>query len=217
MDGNRRWARKMGKRSIRGHAAGQEVLHQIVEHAFKVGVKYLTVYAFSTENWRRNDTEVKYLMQQIDRALRKHLQEFIDAEVRIVILGSADGLSDKVKRSLMAAEQATENGTKGTLGVCLNYGGYKELVDATRKLIDSGVETQNIDDEAIERQLYHPELPPIDLVIRTGGEKRLSNFMLWRAAYSELIFRDEYWPDFTPRIFNECLVEYSKRQRRFGK
>lgn len=216
MDGNRRWAKERDLPVIKGHVAGQEALRHIVDHAFRKGVSYLTVYAFSTENWQRSQSEVGFLMQQIILALKKHVSEFIDSGVRIVFLGTQDGLPPRVKRAIADAEASTQHGTKGTLGICINYGGHQELVDAAKQLIRAGLPPEAVTADSLAQHLYHPEIPPVDLVIRTSGEQRLSNFMLWRAAYSEFIFRDEYWPDFTPAVFDECLVEYNRRQRRFG-
>lgn len=216
MDGNRRWAKARGLPTLEGHAAGQAVLHDVTKYAVEKGVKYVSAYAFSTENWNRSKAEVYYLMAQVSRALKQYMQEFLDNDIRIVIIGSRDGLSSSVIKSIDMAEAKTAHCTRATAAICFNYGGHQEIVDATKKLIEKGVPAADLTADQFAAQLYQPDLPPIDLIIRTSGEQRLSNFMLWRAAYSELIFRDEPWPDFTVESLDECLLEYSQRQRRFG-
>ncbi len=216
MDGNRRWAREHNLPVVQGHIKGQDVLHDTVFHAAQRGVRYVSAYAFSTENWTRGETEVNHLMQQFAKALLMYLDELVENGVRLIIVGSRDKLSKSLVRSIEEAEDRTAGGTRCTLAACINYGGYSEIVDAMKMIVAEGYAAESITPELIAQHLYHPELPPIDLIIRTGGEKRLSNFMLWRASYSELMFRDEYWPDFTVDALDECLVEYSKRKRRFG-
>lgn len=216
MDGNRRWAKARGVPALKGHARGQEVLRKVARHGFEKGIRYITVYAFSTENWRRSEDEVGYLMSQLQRALKKYVGEFVDSGVKIIFLGAREGLSPKALAAIESAESQTAHGTKGTLGVCFNYGGQLEIADAVKKIIASGIIADDITPELINAYLYGPELPPIDLVIRTSGEQRLSNFMLWRAAYSELYFIDKYWPDFTGADLDEAIEVYVQRGRRFG-
>lgn len=216
MDGNRRWARERGLTSLEGHAAGQTVLHDAVYHAVECGVKYITAYAFSTENWSRSPAEVGYLMKQIVRALKQHYQEFKDNGIRFIVVGSRERLSKVVLTTIDKVEQGTARGTRATLAICFNYSGHTEIADAVRSILEQQISPADVTPKLVEAHLYHPEVPPVDLVIRTSGEQRVSNFMLWRTAYSEFIFRPEYWPDFTPRVLDECLLEYSKRQRRFG-
>lgn len=216
LDGNRRWASKRGLPQLKGHAAGQEVLHDIVYHAVERGVKYVSAYVFSTENWSRSKREVDYLMAQFVSAIAQYTDEFMENNIRTIILGSREHLAQKVVRSIEDIEQRTAHGNRATLAICLNYGGQLEIAHAVRAIIKEGIAPEEVTPECIAKHLYHPDLPPLDLIIRTSGEQRISNFMLWRAAYSELIFRDEYWPDFTVDLLDECLVEYSKRQRRFG-
>lgn len=216
LDGNRRWANERGLPQLEGHAEGERVLHDIVYHAVEKGVKYISAYAFSTENWSRSKTEVDYLMAQITKALAQYADELIENGIRTIILGSRECLPKKAVKSIEDIERRTAHGHRATFAVCLNYGGQLEIAQAIRSIIEKGIKPEDITPEVIAENLYHPDLPPIDLVIRTSGEQRLSNFMLWRAAYSELIFREEYWPDFTVDSLDECLVEYSKRQRRFG-
>jgi len=216
MDGNRRWARSHNLPTLKGHAKGQEVLREVAKHGFTRGVRYITVYAFSTENWRRAEEEVGYLMSQMQRALKKYADEFVENGIKIVFLGTREGLPKKVLAAIEEAEAKTSNGTKGTLGICFNYGGQLEIVDALKKIIAEGITGEDITPELLSAHLYGPELPPIDLVIRTSGEQRLSNFMLWRAAYSELYFTEKCWPDFTGADLDIAIEEYARRGRRFG-
>ena len=216
MDGNRRWAKARGLPTLEGHAAGQLVLHDVTKYAVENGVKYISAYAFSTENWNRSKAEVHYLMAQVSRALEQYMQEFLDNDIRILIIGSRDGLPKSTIKSIELAEAKTAECKRATAAICFNYGGHQEILDATKSLMQKGISADDLTIEQFTAELYHPELPPIDLIVRTSGEQRLSNFMLWRAAYSELIFRDESWPDFTVESLNECLLEYSQRQRRFG-
>lgn len=217
MDGNRRWAEERGLPVKEGHTKGQENLRAISQAAFEAGVRYVSVYAFSTENWRRTEEEVGHLMLLLVRGVDKYMQEFNDAGVRIIFIGQREGLDSKVLKAIKKAEENTKNNKKGTLVICFNYGGQQEIVDATKKIAASGLPPEEITDEVITAYLYSPEIPPVDLVIRTSGEQRLSNFMLWRAAYSELYFVDEHWPDFTTSELAAALDSYGKRGRRFGK
>lgn len=213
LDGNRRWAKAKGLPTLEGHREGAEVFKQIASHAFDKGVKYLSGYIFSTENWSRTEEEVGYLMKLVIRAVESYLDEFHKRGIKIVILGRRDGLRAKVLEAIQQAETKTAANTKGTLALCFNYGGREEIVDAAR-----GLATQNkeITSENIQKALYAPEIPDVDLIIRSSGEQRLSNFMLWRAAYSELYFSDKYWPDFKTADFDQALASYTDRQRRFG-
>jgi len=216
MDGNRRWAKARGLPTLEGHAAGQLVLHDVTKYAVEHGVKYISAYAFSTENWNRSKAEVTYLMKQVSKALHQYIQEFLDNDIRIVIVGSREGLPKSTVKSIDDAENMTAHCKRATAAICFNYGGHQEIVDATKRIIQKGISATELTSELFAAELYQSDLPPVDLIIRTSGEKRLSNFMLWRAAYSELIFRDEPWPDFTIESLDECLLEYSQRQRRFG-
>jgi undecaprenyl diphosphate synthase len=213
MDGNRRWALARGLPSWRGHARGQEILHRITRAAFRNGVQYLTVYAFSTENWRRDEKEVGYLMRHVGLAVKKYINEFVASGIKVVFLGKREGLSRSVLRAIDEAESKTATNTSATLAICFNYGGMQELVDAARQSASTGSE---ITPELMASNLYEPEMPPLDFVIRTGGEQRLSNFMLWRAAYAELYFTDTLWPDFDETALEEALGTFAARQRRFG-
>jgi len=216
LDGNRRWARERGLPQLKGHAEGEKVLHDIVYHAVERNIQYITAYVFSTENWSRSKREVDYLMTQFTAAIAQYADEFIENGIRTVILGSREQLPQKVVSSIEDIERRTAHGHRATFAICMNYGGQLEIAHAVRTMIEEGIAPQEVTPECIAEHLYHPDLPPVDLVIRTSGEQRISNFMLWRAAYSEFIFRNEYWPDFTVDLLDECLIEYSKRQRRFG-
>lgn len=216
MDGNRRWAKARGLNTSEGHRAGQATLHDIVFHAVERGVKYISAYAFSTENWSRTKKEVKYLMGQVAKALTKYADELIQHGIRVIVLGSRDNLPPKVADSIIEIERRTCSGDRATFAICFNYGGQLEIADACKKIVQKAVQPEDITPETIAEYMYYPELPPLDVVVRTSGEQRLSGFMLWRAAYSEFIFRDEMWPDFSIDALDECLLEYSKRQRRFG-
>jgi len=216
MDGNRRWAVARGLQPWRGHGEGQETLHRTVRYMFQHGVKYLTVYAFSTENWKRSEEEVGYLMRHVSLAVKKYIDEFEKEGIRAVFLGARDNVPKSVLKAIDEAETRTAHNTRATLGICLNYGGQLELANATCRMMQSGVAPELVTPELLAQYLYAPELPPIDLVIRTGGEERLSNFMLWRAAYAELYFTDVFWPDFDDAAAQAALDEYAHRQRRFG-
>jgi undecaprenyl diphosphate synthase len=183
---------------------------------FDAGVEFMSIYVFSTENWKRSEDEVNKLMKLILSILTNDLKEFKTENVRLMVLGSKDNLSDKIIKAIGKAEKETEDCTRGTLAICFNYGGQQEIVDAVKKIVQSGVKPEKIDRKLIEGNLYSPEVPPLDLLVRTSGEQRISNFMLWRAAYSEMMFLDKPWPDMTKRDVKTILQEYSKRQRRFG-
>lgn len=216
LDGNRRWAKEQGLPVFKGHSRGLDVLQEISFHAFDAGVNYLSAFIFSTENWKRTQDEVNFLMDLTIKALDTYLSEFDERNIRLVILGRREGVRESVLRAIERAEEATKNNTAGTLALCFNYGGTEELVDAYKKIAASGVATEDITAEILQQNLYHPEVPGIDLLIRTSGEQRLSGFMLYRAAYSELKFIDKFWPDFTATDFDEAIKEYAERERRFG-
>ena len=216
VDGNRRWAKERGLPTIRGHAAGYKVLHEVVQASFDAGVEYVSAYIFSTENWKRSQEEVGKLMNMVIKAAVDDLHIFQENNIKVVILGSRDQLGPKVVQSIESVEQQTAGNTGGTLAVCFNYGGQQEIADACKKIVQSGINADAITPELISEQLYVPEVPPIDMVVRTSGEQRLSNFMLWRSAYSEFMFMDKLWPDMTKDDVAIILKEYSRRGRRFG-
>lgn len=217
MDGNRRWAKEQNLSSLKGHYQGAEVLKEIALACFKFGVPIVSVYAFSTENWGRSKTEVTYLMKLIIKFVDENLQELIENQVRIIHIGSREGLPKAVLSAIDKAVKTSENFTNGTLALCINYGGQQEIVDAAKKLLRHQTDPRRLSVREFEQALYAPEIPPLDLVVRTSGEYRTSGFMLWRAAYAEYTFVDKYWPDFSKQDLRAVLLYYAKRQRRFGK
>ncbi len=216
VDGNRRWAKSHGLPAYEGHLAGYEALKEVALATLAAGVPYASAYAFSTENWKRSEAEVSKLMSLTIRVFKTDLHIFIEKNVRLRVIGSRERLSDKVKQVIDSAEHQTAHMTGGTFIVCLNYGGQSEIVAACKKIVQSGVAAEEITPELIAQHLYAPEVPAIDLVVRTSGEHRLSNFMLWRSAYSELLFLEKLWPEMTKEDVTAILEEYSRRSRRFG-
>ena len=217
MDGNGRWATRRGLPRTEGHGAGEKALVDTAYGALAVGVRALTVYAFSTENWRRPVDEVRYLMN-FNRGLLERRQYELHAEgVRITFSGRRDW---RVPRGVLSrmdeAAALTKDNTVMTLNIAFNYGGRAEIVDAVKRLIDDGVSAKKVHEKAIRERLYHPELPDPDLVVRTSGEFRTSNFLLWEMAYSELVFTDVLWPDFRREDLYAAIAEYQQRERRFG-
>jgi undecaprenyl diphosphate synthase len=216
LDGNRRWARGRGLPTLEGHRRGYENLKTIAELAFDKGIKYLSAYTFSTENWNRQKEEVKYLMDLILKMLTRDLKEIHQKGIRIVWLGSTEKLSKKLVQALNKAMEITKNNNQGTLALCFNYGGQLEIAEAVQKIIAKGIKVDDITEQTVADNLYCPEIPPVDIIVRTSGEKRLSNFMLWRSAYSELMFIDKHWPDFNEADLDNVINAYANRQRRFG-
>ncbi|MEW6154908.1 MAG: polyprenyl diphosphate synthase [Actinomycetota bacterium] len=217
MDGNGRWAQARGLPRIEGHAAGEESLFDAVEGALELGVKWLTVYAFSTENWRRPADEVRYLMNFNEGILVRRRDELNERGVRIRFLGRRDWrVPRRILRRMDEALDLTRRNRTMTLNIAFNYGGRAEIVDAVRSLVASGVAADKVDEKAIRAHLYDPDMPDPDLVIRTSGEYRISNFLLWELAYSELVFCDVLWPDFRRRHLFEAVEEFRRRDRRFG-
>lgn len=216
VDGNRRWAKSHGLPPYEGHLAGYNCLKDVLIETVQQGVPYVSAYVFSTENWKRSADEVKRLMALILRILTSDVPIFNEYNVRLKVIGTREGLSAKVLKAIDSAEEATAQNTGGELALCFNYGGQLEIVDAVKKIIASGVKPEDVTEELIAQNLYAPEVPPIDLIVRTSGEQRISNFMLWRAAYSELMFIDKNWPDMTKDDVTFIMDEYTNRQRRFG-
>jgi undecaprenyl diphosphate synthase len=217
MDGNRRWARLHGVAEIDGHAAGVEAIRGLLKHAVRRGVPVLTLYAFSRENWARSDDEVKGLFGLLEAAIRSETPELRAQGVRVGLLGRLEELPDATRKSIQAALAETSTGDRLVLNVAFNYAGRTELVDAFRRLVGSGIRPEEIDETAISNALYTTGLPDPDLVIRTGGEQRLSNFLIWQSAYAEFYSCDVLWPDFGPDAFDEALLEFARRTRRFGR
>ena len=217
MDGNRRWARQRDLPELEGHAAGVEAIREVLRHAVRRSVPVLTLYAFSRENWARSDDEVSGLFSLLEGAIRSETDELRRQGVRVRLLGRLDELPDETRSSIDEALDATSDGARLLLNIAFNYAGRTELVDAVRKLVASGAAPGSIDEAAITEALYTAGLPDPDLVIRTGGEQRLSNFLIWQSAYAEFYFCEALWPDFGPEAFDEALLEFARRQRRFGR
>lgn len=216
LDGNRRWARDRGLSPMEGHRKGSENFGDAVKQLFNSGVSYVSAFVFSTENWKRTEEEVSYLMNLVIKLTTDRLNEFDEAGIRIVILGSRERLSKKVLKAVNRAEDSTAENQQGTLALCFNYGGQQELVDAYKELVREGVAAEDITAETIQSHLYWPEVPDVDLIVRTSGEQRLSGFMLWRSTYAELLFLDKYWPAVTNDDMDMVLEEFAARQRRYG-
>jgi undecaprenyl diphosphate synthase len=216
MDGNGRWARRRGHPASFGHRAGVRAIKRVLEGCEELGVEVLSVYAFSTENWARPRAEVRALMRLFHETMLREIDEMHRRGVRIVVSGRRDGLSQRMRDRIEEAMNRTARNTNGVLNVCLNYGGRAELVDSVRKLVAEGVAAEQIDEAAIASHLYNPDLPDPDLIIRTAGESRVSNFLLWQSAYSEMLVSDTLWPDFGVEDLKAAIAEYNSRVRRFG-
>ena len=216
IDGNRRWAKKHGIPTYEGHLAGYNAIQDIAKETFNAGVEYVSAYIFSTENWKRSESEVRKLMGLVLRLLKSDLHIFQENNIKLIVLGSPKLVDSSILEAIADAESQTANNTGGTLAICFNYGGQLEIADAVKKIVQSNIKPSDITPELIEKNLYAPEVPPMDIMVRTGGDQRISNFMLWRAAYSELLFLDKLWPDMTKSDVTDILNEYSKRHRRFG-
>lgn len=216
VDGNRRWAKTHGIPTYEGHLAGYNAIQDIAHATFERGVEYMSAYIFSTENWKRSEDEVSRLMGLVLKLLTSDLHIFEENNIKLKIIGSRQRVSDKILRAIDEAEARTANNTRGTLALCFNYGGQEEISDACKRLIQSGISADDVTPDLIEQNIYAPEIPPLDLIVRTSGEQRLSNFMLWRSAYSELLFLDKPWPDMTKDDVTDILEEYARRGRRFG-
>jgi undecaprenyl diphosphate synthase len=215
-DGNRRWARERGLPVLAGHVQGIEAMRPVVRRARDRGIETLSVYTFSTENWARPDDEVSGLFGLIDGAVRQYTDELIEEGVRVRVIGRIHEAPSDVQRSIRAAEERTSGGRSLTLNICFNYSGRAEIVDAARALVAARVDPNDVDEARIADLLYTAGQPDVDLVIRTGGDQRTSNFLLWQAAYAELVFCAKYWPDFTADDLDNALAEYERRERRFG-
>ena len=217
MDGNGRWARQRGLARTDGHAAGEEALFDAVEGALELGLQWMTVYAFSTENWKRPPDEVRYLMRYNESLLLRRRDELHERDVRIRFLGRRDWrVPRRLIRRMDEALELTAGNRTMTLTIAFNYGGRAEIVDAVRQLVTDGVPAGRVDERAIRARLYDPEMPDPELVVRTSGEFRISNFLLWELAYSELVFSDVLWPDFRRQHLFDAVREYQRRDRRFG-
>lgn len=217
LDGNRRWAREHGFPLMDGHKQGYENLKTIARAAFDEGVSYVSAYVFSTENWNRSKSEVSYLMRLLMWVLKHEVEVIHRDGIRVRVIGSKVRLGAAMLKAIHEAEKRTEHNQHGTLLLCLNYGGQQEIVEATKRIVAAGYDPEEITPELLNDFLYAPDVPPVDLLIRTSGEQRLSNFMLWESAYSELLFTKMNWPEFGIKDLQNALDEYASRQRRFGK
>ncbi len=217
MDGNRRWARSRGVPEAQGHAAGVEAIRPIVEHAAARGIEALTIYAFSRENWQRSSGEVETLIGLLEATIRDETPKLIEEGVQVRLAGRLAELPDGTRLSIEQAIEATAGGERMVLNVAFNYSSRSEIVDAVRAYADDGHDLDAFDEEALSSYLYTTGLPDPDLLIRTGGDQRISNFLLWQAAYAELYFCDCFWPDFGPAELDVAIAEFARRARRFGR
>jgi undecaprenyl diphosphate synthase len=216
MDGNVRWADKRNLSRLQGHRAGTENIRRVVENFVKYRVEYLTLYAFSTENWRRPQAEVRELMQILSRVIKRETKAMHEKGIRLNHLGRIDRLSERLQNEVRRAVELTKDNKVMTLSVAFDYGGRAEVVNAARLIAREGIDPETIDEELFGRYLYSAGLPDPDLVIRTAGELRISNFLLWQSAYSELYFTPVYWPDFDEEEIRKALIAFSERERTFG-
>lgn len=224
MDGNGRWAKEKGVPRLAGHNAGMKAMKKIVDHSDKLGIKYLTVYAFSTENWKRSIEEVSGIFKLLVTWVASDLKGLIDNNVKVKVLGDYSALPEDAVKSLEKTLEATKNNTGLQFNIALNYGGRDEITKAVRaigeKVKQGLMEPEDINEESIAAELFtgvlQADVPDPELIIRTSGELRLSNFLLWQSAYSELVFPEVYWPDFTPEEYEKALEDYQSRERRFG-
>ncbi|MBZ9569390.1 di-trans,poly-cis-decaprenylcistransferase [Patescibacteria group bacterium] len=217
-DGNRRWARKRGLPALEGHSAGRRNFERILTHCQKRGVKVLTVFGFSTENWKRSKEEVNFLMKLFERHLsnKESIKRLLKEKVKVKIIGQKERLSKSLQKVIKKIENLTKNNKKFQLNLAVSYGGRWDILQAVQRIVRKKIPVKKITEKLIEKYLTTAGLPAPDLVIRAGGEKRLSNFVLWQTAYSELYFSEKLWPDFTERDLDRALEEYARRERRFG-
>jgi undecaprenyl diphosphate synthase len=216
MDGNSRWAEREGLPRFRGHEEGKNNLKRVAEWCLDRGIQILTVYAFSTENWKRSKEEISFLMELLKKTLRDELDELHNKNIRIIVLGRISDFSEEIQKILRDAMEKTKNNTRGILNLCLSYGGRAELLDAIRSLVHEGASEKEITDARLSDALYTRGMPDPDLIIRTSGEQRLSGFLLWQAAYAELVFSPKLWPEFSEADLDAAIEEYNRRDRRFG-
>lgn len=219
MDGNGRWAKKRGLPRKFGHREGAKVFRKITRHAKKIGVKYLTLYAFSTENWKRPKDEVDAIMELFDKYLDE-VRDFIEENIRVCFIGDRTGLAESLQKKMKSVEEDSKDFDSMTLVLAINYGGQDEITRAVKRIAErvrSGeISADEITPELIEKSLDTKEFPPVDLLIRPSGEQRLSNFLIWQTAYAEYVFSDILWPDYKPQDLEDAVYEYMKRNRRFG-
>jgi len=217
MDGNRRWAKQRHLPALAGHRQGVETIRRTLRAARERGVEYLTLYAFSTENWQRDADEVNGLMRLLEETVRRETKSLVEDGVRLRIIGRLHELSASAQEAFTTAAAATAGGSRGTMTIAFNYGGRAEIVDAVKRVVADGLGSAAIDEAAIAARLYAPEHPDPDLLIRTGGELRVSNFLLWEVAYAEMWATPVLWPDFAIEHLDAALASYGSRERRFGR
>ena len=221
LDGNRRWAKKRGLPTLQGHTEGADNLERIATYCSKLGVKYLTVYAFSTENWKRTEDEVGYLMKLMSEYINSFEKKFKNSNAVIKLVGDISRLPKNLQESIIKIEEKTKNNTGLTLNLCINYGGREEIVNAAKivsdKILSGEIKKDDLSEEMFAKYLRTGETPYPDLFIRPGGEKRLSGFLLWQCSYSELYFADTLWPDFNENELDKAIEEFNNRKRNFGK
>lgn len=213
-DGNRRWAKEHSLPSIEGHRNGLKAIEKLVDGAETAGIKYITFYVFSTENWDRSEKEVSYLMKLAETKIPKYAEKLKARNGKLLVLGSKNRISPKLASAIEKAEKMTADCDGITVGLCFNYGGEQEIADAANIAMEAD---GKITPETIRKHLYHPEIPNIDMVVRTSGEERISGFMLWRASYAEFMFIKKYFPDMSSEDIKDIVEEFDKRNRRFGK
>jgi undecaprenyl diphosphate synthase len=218
LDGNRRWAKEKGLPAFEGHRRGYEKLKEVGTWCKEKGVKILTVFAFSTENWDRSKKEVDYLMKLLSQAFEKRDVSRLDKQgIRIKVIGQKEGLSKQLQEKIKKAEEQTKNNKEGIFNLAINYGGRLEIIEAIKKIMRKNINPEKITEEIIGQNIWTAGMPDPDLIIRTSGEQRTSGFLTWQSVYSELYFCKKYWPDFSEKDLDEAFEEYSRRQRRFGK
>jgi undecaprenyl diphosphate synthase len=217
MDGNGRWAKARGMPRVAGHQAGVDNMRRILEHCVQRGVKVLSIYAFSTENWGRPPEEVSGLMRLLGITIQRQLKELDKNGVRILHSGRMEGIHPQLQKQILHALEVTHDNDRITLNVAFNYGGRSEILDAVRHMIQDGVRPEDLSEELLSSYLYTANLPDPDMIVRTGGEWRLSNFLIWQAAYAEYYTTPTYWPDFDELELDKAFAEYSRRERRFGR
>ncbi len=216
IDGNRRWAKQHGLPVYEGHLAGVTALEDVLRALVDAGVKYISFYTWSTENWNRAEEEVTAFMKILKGLFKRELKQLLDEDCKLVVLGDRETIPKDILTMIKDAEEYSKNNTRATFVMCFNYGGQREIVHAAQRLMKAGVKPEDVTEEEFAKYLDYPEVPPCDVVVRTSGEQRLSNYMLWRSAYSEFIFLDKLWPDMRKADVAGIIEEYNKRTRRYG-
>lgn len=217
MDGNSRWAKSNGLLQIEGYKKGASIIEKLMPTAIENNIPYVTLYAFSTENWNRSKNDVSLLLKLFEHYLSNEINTLHKQGIRLKVIGRLDNISTNLKQKIQEATSLTSNNKQITLCIAFSYGSQYEIIDACKKIIDNKLDPNNLSIDEFKKYLYDPEMPDVDLLIRSGNNYRISNFLLWQSAYAELFFTPTYWPDFTPQVLQEAIDEYYKRQRTFGK